>query len=184
MITCPNCGTQNEAGSSFCFQCGADIRNVPSKTAPPAAPTPPPFGSAPSQPTQPTFGAAPPPPGFPPSAGQQSGFPPSAGQQSGFPPAQPPTTPTPPPGFPAQYPQQQYQQPGFPPGYDPARQGWTPEYMAPPEPKKRRRWLWITIGLILGCILVCIVASVLLEGSDAWTDFQTQIAEYQTEEAN
>jgi hypothetical protein len=56
--------------------------------------------------------------------------------------------------------------------------------MSPPEQPKRRRWLWITLGLILGCILVCIVAGVLLEGSGQWDDLQTSVAEYQTEEAN
>jgi hypothetical protein len=164
VITCPNCGTKNEPGSSFCYQCGADIRNV----AAAADPTP-------DQTQQsPTIGSVPPPPGFPPSGGQQ--------QPPTFPPSYAPPPPTPP-GF--QQPYQQQPPPGFPQQqYDPAQQGWTPEYMSPPFQPKRRRWLWITLGLILGCILVCVIGSLLFSGSDSWDDFQTSIAEYQTEEAN
>jgi hypothetical protein len=55
--------------------------------------------------------------------------------------------------------------------------------MTPPDAPKRRRWLWITLGLILGCILVCIIGATLLGTSDSFSDFATSIAEYQTQEA-
>ena len=50
MITCPNCGTQNEPGSHFCEECGANLGSLAS-TSPtgPAFPTNPP--AAPFRPT-------------------------------------------------------------------------------------------------------------------------------------
>lgn len=150
MIKCPNCGTMNEPGSSFCFQCGSDIRNVAN-----SAPEQPPAGFPPTMA----------PPGFPPPP---SGFP-SAPQPPGFPP--PPQQP----GFPPQYPSPQ--------GFDPARQGWTPGYMTPPDEPRRRRWLWVTLGLIFGCILLCVVGSILISTSDTVADLATSISEFSTEEA-
>ena len=142
MIKCPSCGTMNEPGSSFCFQCGSDIRDVGRSDV------------------APTASQIPPPPGFPPSS-QPQGFP-SASQPPGFPP-------------PTQF--------GSPQGYDPNRQ-WTPDYMTPPEEPKRRRWLWITLGLILGCILLCVVGSILISTSDTVADLATSISEFSTEEAD
>lgn len=148
MIKCPSCGTMNEPGSRFCFQCGSDIRNVP----------PPPTPDQPTNtfPPQGNAGGYPPPPGSPPP-----GFP-SAPTPPGFPP-------------PPQYPN---------PSYDPARQGWAPpSYMTPPEEPKRRRWLWITLGLILGCIILCIAAGALAGSSETVSDLLTSVSEYSTEEA-
>jgi hypothetical protein len=163
VIKCPNCGTMNEPGSAFCYQCGADIRNQAASGQQPQQPT---AGFPPTGGTQPIY--PPPPPGFPPSS-SGSGFPPQPGQ--GFPSApQPPGFP--PPGA------------GYGSGYDPARQGWTPDYMTPPDAPKRRRWLWITLGLILGCILVCVIGGVLASKSDTTQDLLTSVVEYQTEEAN
>ena len=98
--------------------------------------------------------AAPPPVGFP-----------SAPQPPGFPP----------PPIPPQYP--------TPPGFDPARQGWAPDYMTPPEEPRRRRWLWLTLGLILGCIVLCIATFAVAGRSDTVGDFLTSVSEYSTEEA-
>ncbi len=144
MVTCPSCGTKNEPGSRFCFQCGSDIRN--------ARPDELPEHSAPT-------GSPPPPP------------PPSGFQSAQQPPCSPPP-PTTPPGIPPQY-----------PGYDPARQGWAPGYMTPPEEPKRRRWLWITLGLILGCIGLCVALGVLAGTSDTVAEMLTSVSEYSTEEA-
>lgn len=58
-----------------------------------------------------------------------------------------------------------------------------PSYMSPPEEPKRRRWLWITLGLILGCILLCVVGSILIGQSETVGDLATSFAEYATEEA-
>jgi hypothetical protein len=148
VIKCPNCGTMNEPGSRFCFQCGTDIRNVAPEQPEQQPAPPPPLG----------FPSAPQPPGFPPS-----GFPPPP-QGAGYPPPGQP--------YPGPY------------GYDPARQGWTPGYMTPPDEPRRRRWLWITLGLILGCILLCIVSITLAGRSDTVDDFLTAVDEYATEEAD
>lgn len=162
MIKCPSCGTMNEPGSRFCFQCGSDIRSVA------------PEGSEPTQerattgmPESTLSGGFPPPPGSP-----TGGFP-AATPPPGF-----PSSATPPPGFPPP------QYPNPPGGYDPARQGWAPpSYMSPPEQPKRRRWLWITLGLILGCIILCIATFSLAGSSDTVSDFLTSVSEYSTEEA-
>jgi zinc-ribbon domain len=146
VITCPNCGTKNEPGSRFCFQCGTDIRNARPDDDSSSAP----LGTPP-----PGFPPPPPPPGFP-----------SAQQPPGFPPPSPP-------GFPPQYQG----------GVDPARQGWAPSYMTPPEQPKRRRWLWITLGLILGCIILCVALSLLAGSSDTVADMLTSVSEFSTEEA-
>jgi hypothetical protein len=108
---------------------------------------------------QPEMQEAPPAPGFP-AAPQPPGFPPP-----GFPPPGQP--------YPGPY------------GFDPARQqGWVPNYMTPPDQPKRRRWLWVTLGLILGCIILCVAAGVLSSQSDTIADFMTAVDEYATEEAD
>jgi len=56
--------------------------------------------------------------------------------------------------------------------------------MAPPDAPRRRRWLWITLGLILGCILVCVIGGVLISQSSTVSDLATSVVQYQTEEAN
>ncbi len=65
-MKCPSCGFENEEGSSFCQNCGANM----SETAPPPPP-PPQQESAPPPPPPPGQGAPPPPPpqGAPPRAG-------------------------------------------------------------------------------------------------------------------
>lgn len=55
--------------------------------------------------------------------------------------------------------------------------------MSPPEQPRRRRWLWITLGLILGCIILCIATFALAGSSDTVSDFLTSVSEYSTEEA-
>jgi hypothetical protein len=55
--------------------------------------------------------------------------------------------------------------------------------MVPPDEPRRRRWLWITLGLILGCIILCVVFFAVAGQSDTVADFMTSVSEYQTEEA-
>ena len=53
-----------------------------------------------------------------------------------------------------------------------------------PAPKRRRTWLWVLIGLIALCILVCVGFSVYIQtdsGSEWWSDIQTEAAERATE---
>jgi hypothetical protein len=44
VIACPNCGAQNQPGSRFCENCGADLRSlaVPTPQPPTPEPSPPP----------------------------------------------------------------------------------------------------------------------------------------------
>ncbi|HET7056471.1 MAG TPA: hypothetical protein VFI12_08405 [Thermomicrobiales bacterium] len=55
--------------------------------------------------------------------------------------------------------------------------------MMPPEEPRRRRWLWVTLGLILGCIILCVVFFAAAGRSDTVADFMTSVADFQTEEA-
>jgi hypothetical protein len=55
--------------------------------------------------------------------------------------------------------------------------------MSPPEEPRRRRWLWVTLGLILGCIILCIATFALAGTSDTVGDFLTAVSDYGTEEA-
>ena len=56
--------------------------------------------------------------------------------------------------------------------------------MTPPEEPKRRRWLWITLGLIFGCIILCVVMGLLAGNSDTVADMATSFSEYSTEQAD
>ena len=159
MTKCPNCGTMNEAGSRFCFQCGQTLTSDAGsgngeRTQPINLPgfPPPPSNAGPSAPVS---GFPPPPPG--------SGFPQSSG-----------------------YPQDPYGTGGgysAPGGYPP---GTPPGYMMPPEPPRRRRWLWIILGIILGCILVCAAFAIwgLTAGEDTIERWGTELSEFSTEEAD
>ena len=126
MIACPQCGTQNEDGSMFCDNCGAQLPQpgvVPSPGSaaparqglPQAAPAPP--AGVPSAP--PMAGGTPasacavcntP---LPPGAAfcDNCGAPVQAGGPASQPPVQPPAQPYQPPAQPYQPPAQQYQPP-------------------------------------------------------------------------
>ena len=78
-VQCPQCGTQNMAGTMFCDNCGASLQGVAAAPGgmPPAAPVYPPPGQPagfpPPVPPAPGFQQPPAAPGFPP---QQPGYPP------------------------------------------------------------------------------------------------------------
>lgn len=55
--------------------------------------------------------------------------------------------------------------------------------MTPPDEPKRRRWLWITLGLIFGCIILCVALSFAAGESETVADMLTSVSEFQTEEA-
>lgn len=73
-VQCPQCGTQNLAGTMFCDNCGASLQGAPAGPGP-VAPTP--FPQPPQYPPQvpvaPGFPQPPPVPGYPPP---QPGYPP------------------------------------------------------------------------------------------------------------
>ena len=98
MIKCPNCGTMNEPGSRFCYQCGTDLRNVSRRRLRHEAPTGRPadrFLLHRIRHSMPGYPSAPQPPGFPPPP--PPGYPPPP-PTSGYPPPPPPGYPPPPPG--------------------------------------------------------------------------------------
>jgi hypothetical protein len=124
VITCPNCGTQNQTGSRFCSECGADLRTlqVASEPTPASAPVP-----------------------------------------------------------------------AIPPQYDlgspsPKSGGWSStQDFVPPTQKPRRTWLWIVVGVIGACLLLCCATSiwsVTSSGQNFLNDIETRLADYQTETAD
>jgi zinc-ribbon domain len=181
VIRCPNCGEQNDPGSRFCFNCGADL----SAAQPAAAPQPPP---------------APP---FPPPAGAQPPAGPEEPRERYPPPPVPDYPPPPrpdvaPPARPGASIPPQYQPPpgrGAPSGQGPAwggqpgqPSGWAAlDALDPaPPPKRRATWLMVLLGIVLGCLLVCVgtfAYSLTPPGQDAFQEVSTVAAEYLTEAA-
>jgi hypothetical protein len=122
VIICPNCGTQNQPGSRFCAECGADLRTL----------------QAESQPTPPPAPAA-----IPPQFELGSGPAPTGGWSS------------------------------------------SSDFIPPPQ-KARRTWLWIVLGVIGTCLLLCCALSIWSatgSGQRFLNDVETRIADYQTETA-
>ena len=63
---------------------------------------------------------------------------------------------------------------------------WRMSSLGPP-PKRRRIWLWVIIGLIALCMLICVGFAVYVQtdsGSNWWSDFQTQVADEATKAAD
>jgi hypothetical protein len=59
--------------------------------------------------------------------------------------------------------------------------------LGPPAKPKRRLWLWILIGLIALCLLVCVglIGFSLTDTGQEWfEDLATEAAEQATEQAN
>jgi hypothetical protein len=54
-----------------------------------------------------------------------------------------------------------------------------------PEPKRRRGWLWVVVGLVAALLLCCCLFFVYINtiGEDWWHGIETRIAEEQTETA-
>lgn len=56
----------------------------------------------------------------------------------------------------------------------------------PPEPPPdtgRRVWLWVVIGVLVACLLVCGASLAWLQYTDSGRDFQTRVAEEATQQA-
>lgn len=133
-IRCQNCGHENQAGDTYCANCGARLRTDVS--IPPQYPSP--QGAPPPQ-------AAPPPP--------------------------PPTAP-------------QTLQPV--PGQDQLESEWRMSNLGPPPKPKRRVWLWVIIGLIIACVLICVAFGIFVNtgtGSRWFSDLATEAAKKATQQA-
>ena len=55
----------------------------------------------------------------------------------------------------------------------------------PEPPRRRRTWLWVVLGVLGSCLLVCCIAIVWLNtaGEDTFDDLATRVTEELTEEA-
>ncbi|HEV2067778.1 MAG TPA: hypothetical protein VGR08_13170 [Thermomicrobiales bacterium] len=72
------------------------------------------------------------------------------------------------------------------PPLDAADDDWRMTSLGPPPQRKRRRWLWVLIGLLLLCVILCVAAGVFLstEGGQEWFEgIATEAAERATEQA-
>lgn len=58
--------------------------------------------------------------------------------------------------------------------------------LGPPPARKRRRWLWLLIGLLLVCVVICVAAGVFLStdaGQNWFEGVATEASERATEAA-
>lgn len=59
--------------------------------------------------------------------------------------------------------------------------------LGPAPTRKRRRWLWILIGLVLACVLICCAAGIFLStdrGMDWLEGVATEASQRATEQAD
>lgn len=159
MIACPNCGTANPAGGNFCSNCGTRL--------PTAARTEEPSRSADqSTPPSPPISAARGPEESVPDADAEDRA--AASDAVVERPAAPERPPSPiPPPLPIPTP---VTLPSRNPSQLPASSPeWRMSDAGPlPEPRGRRRWLWILGGILAACLLLCVVAVAL--GSTVFRD--------------
>ncbi len=155
MIVCPNCGASNAEGSRFCSNCGTRLQDM-SQAAPAAvvpAAEPAPNEPAPPEPEP----EAEPAPSAPPPPSRPSIPPPVA---SPLPPRQVDRS-----QLPASSPEWRMSDPG-----------------PLPERRGRRRWLWIVLGVVGACLLVCVIFTIWTNtesGGRFLDDIQTAAAEAQ-----
>ncbi|MGC4190036.1 MAG: zinc ribbon domain-containing protein [Thermomicrobiales bacterium] len=170
-IRCPQCGHENKAGDHFCSNCGTRLlRQKPAATDPePETPAADPF--APSANEEPVFASDTP---------KQENTSSTSSASYGFP---PPVTPS--------FVGASGQPPSGPPpagsSSDEDDPNWRMSSLGPPPKPKRRIWLWIVIGLLALCILVCVGLAIFFNtntGQDWLGDLGTRVAEEATKQAN
>jgi hypothetical protein len=103
--------------------------------------------------------------------------------------------PPPRPSIPPQYQPPAYGGAGSPYGQPPGwsgqpgqPSGWAAldELDPPPPPKKRATWLMVLLGIVLGCLLVCVgtfIYALTPPGQDTFEEIGTVVAEFATEAA-
>lgn len=134
-IRCQNCGHENQAGDTYCANCGARLRKDVS--IPPQYPSPhePPAQAAPRPQSPPPFNP----------------------------------------------------QPIQPIPHEAAPEGeWRMSNLGPPPKPKRRVWLWVIIGLIIACVLICVAFGIFLNtstGSRWFSDLATEAAQKATQQS-
>jgi hypothetical protein len=64
---------------------------------------------------------------------------------------------------------------------------WKMSSLGPPPARKRRLWLWIVLGLIIACVVVCCVGFIFFSftgtGQGLLEDWGTQVAKEATKQA-
>ena len=135
MLRCDQCGFENRDTDKFCASCGNPLTKPDVETLDSPSET-----AAPVQ--RPSFMPPPVTPSF------TSSTPPPASRS---------VAPSPPP-LPTTAPIEKTDFDFSRPTYDPVGEpdtDWTMSSLGPPPPRKRRLWLWIIIGIIILCVLVC-----------------------------
>ncbi|MGC4107142.1 MAG: zinc ribbon domain-containing protein [Thermomicrobiales bacterium] len=173
MIRCPQCGHENKAGDHFCSNCGTRLlRPKPAPDPEPAAVDP---YAAPDANAEPVFASDIPQAS---STASPSGSASSGGY--GFPPpAQPSFL-----GGSGQPPSGTI---GTQSGAGDDDANWRMSSLGPPPKPKRRLWLWIVLGILGFCILVCIGLAIFFNtgtGQHWLSDLGTTVAVEATKQAN
>lgn len=166
-IRCPQCGHENSAGDHFCSNCGTRLpRPKPAAEEPESSD---PFTE--SSETEPVFS----------SDQSTTDADEKKANDYGFP---PPVTPsfaggsggTPTFGFPSP----------ASTSVDDSDPNWRMSSLGPPPKPKRRIWLWIVLGILAFCILVCIGLAIFFNtgtGQDWLNDVGTTVAKEATKQA-
>ncbi|MGN6031081.1 MAG: zinc-ribbon domain-containing protein [Thermomicrobiales bacterium] len=174
MIRCPQCGHENKAGDHFCSNCGT--RLLRPKPAAPVEPEPQaqpdvvdPF-AAPDAHEEPVFAS---------DAAKSGTQGTSSAGGYGFP---PPVQPS----FLGGAGQPLAGSAGGGGGTNDDDPNWRMSSLGPPPKPKRRIWLWIVLGLLGLCILVCVGLAIFFNtgtGQDWLSDIGTTVAEEATKQA-
>ncbi len=67
-----------------------------------------------------------------------------------------------------------------------ADEDWRMSSLGPPPPRKRRVWLWVLLGLLSLCVLICVGTVIFAStgtGQEWFNDLGTRVAEQATEQA-
>lgn len=163
MLRCDQCGFDNRDTDKFCSQCGAPLAREAENDHGPAIDD---MSAADTQPVTPSFMPPPVTPSF-------SSDPPST--------TQPRRNEAP----------VETNAYGFNDRTDDSGSDADPEWkmssLGPPPPPKRRLWLWIVLGLLIACVVVCCAGFAFFSftgtGQDLLEDWGTQISEQATEQA-
>lgn len=180
-IRCPQCGHENSAGDHFCSNCGTRLprsQSVPDEPKSDAAAA---NEDDTTEQSEPIFSSD------LPRSGTSDGSGSNSGSAYGFP---PPVTPSFMSGDSGSSGNQPPPPSGFPPpisaNLGESDPNWRMSSLGPPPKPKRRVWLWIVLGILGFCILVCIGLAIFFNtgaGQDWLNDVGTTVAKEATKQA-